>query len=122
MDAARILPWPGNLPQLYSAAEGLMKHANRRVLHASDLDAVLGSASQPASPHPQETRMLRLDDVIQEHIRSVLVACNGNKLRAAEVLGISRSTLYRMLDIPPHPSSPGSRSQPADSSNLRMAG
>lgn len=122
VDAARTLPWRGNLPQLCSAAEGLMERANRRILHAPDLDAVLGSISQPASAHPHPIRLIRLEDVIQEHIRSVLFACNGNKLRTAEVLGISRSTLYRMLDAPARPCPPSSCSPSIDSSHLRMAG
>lgn len=108
LDAARDLPWPGNFLQLQSAVEGLMEHPDQPLLHASDLQFVLG-AVPPAPPVDRtEVRMISLDDVIQEHIRAVLYACNGNKLRTADILGISRSTLYRMLEAqaahatPPH--------------------
>jgi DNA-binding NtrC family response regulator len=45
--------------------------------------------------HPALTS---LDDTIQRHITRVLAATDGNKKRAAEILGVDRRTLYRMLE------------------------
>jgi DNA-binding NtrC family response regulator len=122
LEAAAKFPWPGNFNQLYSAATGLMQRADKELpdqvpLTAEDLAAVLGAIPQPAPASRREIHTVRLDDVIQEHIRAVLFACNGNKLRTAEVLGISRSTLYRMLDV-----QGASAIHPAPLQNFQMAG
>ncbi|MBW4040082.1 MAG: sigma-54-dependent Fis family transcriptional regulator [Acidobacteria bacterium] len=105
LEAAVRQSWPGNLAQLHTAAIGLIARSGKGELRPEDLTAVLSSIAPAVPRERRETRMLRLDDVIQEHIRAVLSACNGNKLRTAEVLGISRSTLYRMLDATGHAAS-----------------
>jgi two-component system response regulator HydG len=98
-DALMQHSWPENLDQLQLVAQRLWKNRNGDALHDSDLQAALESLPQPTHDR-RAVRLVRLEQVIQEHIRSVLFACGGNKLRASEVLGISRSTLYRMLDAP----------------------
>lgn len=89
--------WPGNLAQLRGVIAWMMAHCNGTLGSADLMTAIAEVRPEAASPEVP-VRMVPLDSVVQEHVRAVLIGCNGNKLRAAEVLGISRSTLYRMLD------------------------
>ena len=89
--------WPGNLDQLRSAISWMIEHCEEP-LTAADLHAAIAEVRAETEASEAPVRMVPLDHVVQEHVRAVLIGCNGNKLRAAEVLGISRSTLYRMLD------------------------
>jgi DNA-binding NtrC family response regulator len=95
---AKTFAWPGNLPQMYAAMEWLMEHCGNSTLDGSDLLSAVEASGQVSKTAAADARLVKLDRIVQEHVRSVLMACNGNKLRAAEVLGISRSTLYRMLE------------------------
>jgi transcriptional regulator of acetoin/glycerol metabolism len=86
--------WPGNLRELAKVC---------RALGSVD-GAVDGHALPPLEGTPVRSSV-RLDEVMQKHVMDVLQKCSGNKLKAAELLGISRSTLYRMLEAGVAPSS-----------------
>ena len=90
--------WPGNLTQFEQVLHQLLSTNETGTFTPEDLVHATQSIPDRSVQLPAPTRMLRLEDIVQEHIRAVLIACQGNKLRASEVLGISRSTLYRMLD------------------------
>jgi len=99
LESATRHDWPGNLRDLRAVSEVLL-HSNAPILDAEALEAAIDAIPSGLAADRRAVRLIRLDQLIQEHVRAVLLACNGNKLRAAEVLGISRSTLYRMLDNP----------------------
>lgn len=46
---------------------------------------------------PPDEQGFLLDDVEQKHIVAVLAHAEGNKTRAARMLGIDRKTLYRKM-------------------------
>ncbi len=97
--------WPGNLRELAQVVALASRHAGSGAIEAMHLPPLEAApparTSQPVAAPETE----RLDDIIERHVLGVLVRCAGNKVRAAERLGISRSTLYRMLEASPSASS-----------------
>jgi len=87
--------WPNNLRELERVVAQAAALAEGAIVEPRHLLALV----EPASVSPAPTIHIdRLHNVIQQHVLEVLTRCGGNKRRAAELLGISRSTLYRMLD------------------------
>jgi DNA-binding NtrC family response regulator len=90
--------WPGNVREFENALRNGVLQCEGTVLEAGDLSSLTQSAELSAGRRQQLEMPARLQDVVEQHVVRVLRECSGNKVRAAEVLGISRSTLYRMLE------------------------
>lgn len=80
--------WPGNLAELSAVLADLARHTGGGVI--TDLDL-------PATFRRPRRRLSVLEQAEFDTIAAVLARCQGNKVRAAEVLGIGRTTLYRRL-------------------------
>ena len=95
---ARLLQyhWPGNLHELSSTLESALIVCSNGIIRSEDLP-LLGPRPE-IQPAARPLELLNLDEVIHQHILHVLELNHGNKLRTARQLGISRSTLYRLLE------------------------
>jgi two-component system response regulator AtoC len=96
---ARLLQhhWPGNVRELAAVLETALLEAVNGVIRPDDLALPTGFEAPPELRPAIHTGSLNLDAVIQQHVQYVLDLNRGNKLRADRQLGISRSTLYRIL-------------------------
>jgi len=97
---ARLLQhsWPGNVREMAAVLETALLEAANGIIRPDDLALPVGLDAPQQEVQPAiRTDSLNLDAVIQHHVQYVLDLNRGNKLRAARQLGISRSTLYRIL-------------------------
>lgn len=91
--------WPGNLREFENVLRNGVLQCEGSVLGVKDLTSLMGLSMPGAYDRVAQQKIpARLQDVVEQHVVRVLRECSGNKVRAAEVLGISRSTLYRMLE------------------------
>ena len=91
--------WPGNVRELKNAIERAVALAPGAALTPDDLpERIRDSGASAAFIARSKDRQLTLHEVERDYILEVLRAANGNKTRAAELLGLDRKTLYRKLE------------------------
>jgi two-component system response regulator AtoC len=90
-------PWPGNVRELEHAIERAVALASTSVLLPDDLPTdVLGGSTPILDVRLQ--RPMTLEELKAWYVDAILRQTEGNKAQAAEILGIDRRTLYRMLE------------------------
>jgi DNA-binding NtrC family response regulator len=119
LDALVAYSWPGNVRELAHAIESalILTETDRispnelpeHIVHAASgrlqtevaVPPLTEDAAEPvesvAPPEREEEWPLALEDVIKRALMRSLEETEGNRRRAADLLGVSRSTLYRML-------------------------
>ncbi len=91
--------WPGNVRELENAIERAVALGSGPILHAADLPSNLqyAAASSGADSMPANDELLPLEELERRAILRALRESGGDKLIAARLLGIGKTTLYRKL-------------------------
>jgi DNA-binding NtrC family response regulator len=97
-DAMRRLiayDWPGNVRELENAIERAVAMGSGPILHVGDLPSNLHYPSSERVPDKDE--LLPMEELERRAILRTLRETGGDKLAAARMLGIGKTTLYRKL-------------------------
>lgn len=93
--------WPGNVRQLRNTVEQAVVLSNEPVITEQEVAHIIQNALT-APPVPAKKAgssvVTEASQIERQQIVDALVKTNGNKKKAAELLGISRSKLYRRLE------------------------
>ena len=92
-------PWPGNVRELEASIQRAVTLAKGKFITPEDLsfeEALTPSNHAGGSPHPLNDA---IRDAERRYLQEVLQSVGGQRMRAAEILGISRKTLWKKLKL-----------------------
>lgn len=98
-------PWPGNVRELENLVEYLTVISNNQIITQNDLPAEFStqgvteekSLCSFAGMNYREAKEKVISEFTQEFIRENLIIAGGNVTRAAEIIGIERANLHRLI-------------------------
>jgi DNA-binding NtrC family response regulator len=92
--------WPGNVRELENCLERSYAFTSGPLIHAADLPREIAQLPVPESSNGNgngHSKIVPIAELEKQTILSAIAELNGDKLRAARLLGIGKTTLYRKL-------------------------
>ncbi len=89
--------WPGNVRELSNVIQRAYVLCDKSVIEVDDLPAELSSQHSGPEPASGDERFLSLDEITNLCVRKALCSSKGVRSQAAEMLGVHRRTLSRMM-------------------------
>lgn len=99
MKAMLAYDWPGNVRELENCVERACAFTTGPILHLGDLPPEISQlqGSGPVSDGAVTNRIVPMSELEKQTILNTIAQLNGDKLQAARMLGIGKTTLYRKL-------------------------
>src|SRR3989449_5727588 len=104
LEAMMKYPWPGNVRELENLVEMMLAYGKSAVIRYSDLpERIVEIVPSQKKPSMMDDEVYTLKEAERILIINALAKSRGNKSLAAQMLGISRKSLYKKLEDYPIP-------------------
>jgi DNA-binding NtrC family response regulator len=97
LDAMVAYDWPGNVRELENCIEQCCALNSGPTIHITDLPPSMVNKKNSVSSLAPDSRIVSMADIERRAILGAIERLKGDKLRAARLLGIGKTTLYRKL-------------------------
>jgi len=97
IEALSNYAWPGNVRELENTVERLVLFSRATIMEVGDLPVAIRTRG-PGLEESLFTDLPTLDELERRYLLHVLKSVEGNRSRAASVMGVDRRTLYRMAE------------------------